>query len=210
MRARGSSWLVVVLLLFGCAHAPPPARRAAAAAPPAPIRTKLAVLPVDADPYPLVAEALNRALHDVKLAGIDDYFLSKVPLEVVQLSIECVQPTTECYKAAGKSLAANKLLLAHVTPLGKRKKDKSVRVTVTLFDVDAGEATNVVERVYRTPEAASEGAGGLVADAAGEPPRPFGPELETQPRSATATAPAAASTPAPAGKQSSMARGGKP
>jgi hypothetical protein len=200
MRARGSSWLLGVLLLFGCAHAPPP-RRAAAPPPPAPIRTKLAVLPVDADPYPLVAEALNRALHDVKVAGIDDYFLSKVALEVVQLSIECVQPTTDCYKAAGKSLAANKLLLAHVTPLGKRKKDKSVRVTVTLFDVDAGEATNVVDRVYRTPEAASEGAGTLVAEAAGEPPRPFGPELET---AATANAPAAA------GKQSSMARGGKP
>jgi hypothetical protein len=197
MRARGSSWLVGVLLLFGCAHAPP--RRAAAPLPAAPkVRTKLAVLPVDADQFPLIAEALNRALHDVKVAGVDDYFLSKVALEVVQLSIECVQPTSECYKAAGKSLAANKLLLAHITALGKRKKDRTVRVTVTLFDVDAGEASNVVDRVYRTPELASEGAGDLVAEATGEPPRPFGPELET---------PAA---PAGAGKQPSMARGGKP
>jgi hypothetical protein len=196
MRARGSSLVGVLFLFFGCAHAPSP--RASAPPPPTPpARTKLAVLPVDADQFPLVAEALNKALHDVKVAGIDDYFLSKVALEVVQLSIECVQATSDCYKAAGKSLAANKLLLAHITALGKRKKDKTLRVTVTLFDVDTGEATNVVDRIYRTPEAASEGAGDLVAAAAGAPPRPFGPEPES-------------ATSAPAGKQPSVARGGKP
>lgn len=183
-------------MLFGCAHAPPP--HVSAPPPPPLARTKLAVLPVDADQFPLVAEALNKALHDVKVAGIDDYFLSKVALEVVQLSIECVQATSDCYKAAGKSLAANKLLLAHIVALGKRKKDKTIRVTVTLFDVDAGEATNVVDRIYRTPEAASEGAGNLVAEAAEAPPKPFGPDPETP------------NAPASSSKQPSMARGGKP
>jgi hypothetical protein len=197
MRARGTSLVGVLLLLFGCAHAPPP--RVSAPPPPPKVRTKLAVLPVDADQFPLVAEALNKALHDVKVAGIDDYFLSKVALEVVQLSIECVQASNDCYKAAGKSLQANKLLLAHIIALGKRKKDKTVRVTVTLFDVDAGEASNVVERIYRTPEAASEGAGDLVAEATGEPPRQFGPEPE----------PAAAAASAGA-KSPSVARGGTP
>ncbi|HEX4462120.1 MAG TPA: hypothetical protein VIA18_29290 [Polyangia bacterium] len=200
MRARGTSLVGVLLLLFGCAHAPPP--HASAPPPPPPkVRTKLAVLPVDADQFPLVAEALNKALHDVKVAGIDDYFLSKVALEVVQLSIECVQASNDCYKAAGKSLQANKLLLAHIIALGKRKRDKTVRVTVTLFDVDAGEPANVVDRIYRTPEAASEGAGDLVAEATSEPPRQFGPEPE----------PAAASAPANgAAKSPSVARGGKP
>ena len=178
MRAHRRWWLIGMMLLVGCAHAPPPAHVEAPPPPPPKPRTKLAVLPVDGDQFPLIAEALNKALHDVKVAGIDDYFLSKVTLEVVQLSIECVQATNDCYRAAGKSLAANKLLLAHVVAMGKRKRDKSVRVTVTLFDVDAGEASNVVDRIYRTPELASQGAGDLVAEATGEPPKPFGPEPE--------------------------------
>ncbi|HEX6838682.1 MAG TPA: hypothetical protein VF334_19025, partial [Polyangia bacterium] len=119
----------------------------------------------------------------------------KVTLEVVQLSIECVQPTSECYAAVGKSLSANKLLLGHIAAVGKRRRDKSVRVTITLFDVDAGEATNVVDRVFKTPDLAAAGASDLVAEAA-EPAKMYGPDAE----------------PASGGGAShgSMARGGKP
>lgn len=184
-----------MLVGVGCAHAPsqeagpPPS-------PPSPkVRSKLAVLPVDSDAFPQIAASLNNALHGVKVKGVDDYFLSKVTLEVVQLSIECVQATSECYSAVGKSLSANRLLLGHIVAVGKRRRDKSVRVTITLFDVDAGEAANVVNRIYKTPELASEGAGDLVAEAAGEPPKPYGPEEQ----------------PAPTGSaRGSMAKGGKP
>jgi hypothetical protein len=194
MRARGQGWLLgITMLAFGCAHAPSPTVQAPPPPPPK-ARVKLAVLPVDADAFPQIAASLNRALHDVKVKGVDDYFLSKVTLEVVQLSIECVQPTSDCYSAVGKSLSANKLLLGHIAPVGKKRRDKSVRVTITLFDVDAGEAANVVDRIFKTPELASQGAQDLVAEAA-EPARPFGPNAEP------ATGGAA---------RGSMARGGKP
>ncbi len=194
MRKRVHRWLLVATLIaVGCAHTPPP--RAAAPPPPRP-RIKLAVLPVDADTFPLIAASLNNALGAAKVGGVDDYFLSKVTLEVVQLSIECVQPTSECYGAVGKSLSANRLLLAHIAGVGKRRRDKTVRVTITLFDVDAGEASNVVDRVYKTPELASQGAQELVAEAAGEPPKMYGPDEEKGPSSG--------------GKRGSMARGGKP
>jgi hypothetical protein len=80
--------------------------------------------------------------------------------------------------------------------VGKRKRDKSVRVTITLFDVDAGEAANVVDRVFKTPELASQGAQDLVAEAAAEPGQQFGPEAAPK-----------TSGGAPPG---SMARGGRP
>jgi len=183
------------LLAAGCAHRP---ETVATPTPPPPkARVKLAVLPVDGDAFPQIAASLNKSLHDVKVKGVDDYFLSKVTLEVVQLSIECVQPTSDCYSAVGKSLSANKLLLGHIAAVGKRKRDKSVRVTITLFDVDSGEAANVVDRVYKTPELASQGAQDLVAEATAEPAQPYGPEA----------APAATGGSAPKG---SMARGGKP
>ena len=127
------------------------------------------------------------------VSGIDEQFQSKVTLEVVQLSIECVQPSSDCYTAAGKSLTANRLLLGHIAAVGKKKRDKSVRVTITLFDVDAGEAANVVDRVFKTPELASEGAQDLVAAAAAEMAKMFGPDAGP---GATA--------------HGSMARGGKP
>jgi hypothetical protein len=191
MRARGQGWLLgVVMLAVGCAHAPPPT--AETPPPPAKARVKLAVLPVDTDPFPQIAASLNRALHDVKVKGVDDYFLSKVTLEVVQLSIECVQPSSECYSAVGKSLSANKLLLGHIAQVGKKKRDKSVRVTITMFDVDAGEATNVVDRVFKTPELASQGAQDLVAEVVAEPAQMYGPEM------------------GPTTPPGSMARGGKP
>lgn len=193
MRARVYGWVFgLAMLALGCAHAPP----ARVETPPAPKpRIKLAVLPVDTDTFPAIANSLNRALHDVKVKGVDDYFLSKVTLEVVQLSIECVQPTSECYAAVGKSLSANKLLLGHIAAIGKRKRDKSVRVTITLFDVDAGAATNVVDRVFKTPDLAAAGASDLVA-AATEPAKMYGPDAEPAAGGATA--------------RGSMARGGKP
>ncbi len=191
----GALVAMIAALGVGCAttQAPPPRRPVAAGEA---VRVKLAVLPIESDQWPRAARELNRLLRDVHVTGVDDYFLSKVTLEVVQLSIECVQPTSECYAAVGKSLSANKLLLGHVAAVGKRKRDKSVRVTITLFDVDAAEAVNVVDRVFKTPDLAAQGASELVAEAA-EPGQMFGPEAEP---------------PSGGGKAAhgSMARGGKP
>ncbi len=187
-------WLIAVTLALGCAHRTtyyqPSGHREA----PSPPRTKLAVLPIDGQEFPEIAASLNNALHDVKIKGVDDYFLSKATLEVVQLQIECIEPSSACYVAVGKQLSANKLLLGHIAPAGKRKRDKSVRVTITLFDVDAGEPANVVDRVFRSPELASQGAGELVAEAAADPPQPFGPGPEPDPQP----------------QKGSMARGGRP
>ena len=182
------------MFAVGCAHSPPRVVEAPPPPPPPRARVKMAVLPVDSDQFPQIAASLNNAFHQVKVAGVDDYFLSKVALEVVQLSIECVQPSRECYGAVGKSLSANKLLLGHIVGTGKKRRDKSVRVTITLFDVDGGEAINVVDRIYRSPEQASQGAQDLVAEVSGTPPQYFGPAEEK-------------GAPAPRG---SMARGGKP
>src|SRR2546423_403679 len=176
MRARVQPWLLLgMVAAMGCAHSASLTYDPSAKKPvPAP-RVKLAVLPVDADQFPQIAASLNNAFRSIKVGGVDDYFLSKVTLEVMQLSIECVQPTKECYTAAGKSLSANRLLLGQIVAVGKKKKDKSVRVTITLFDVDAGAAVNVVDRMYKSPEQASQGAQELTAEAAGAPPRPYGP-----------------------------------
>jgi TolB-like protein len=191
MKSARRGWLFASLLAIGCAHAPgsTTASPTSSTSPTAPTRIKLAVLPLDNRDFPAIALSVNNVLHDVKVRGVDDYFLSKATLEVVQLSIECVQPTSDCYRSVGKSLSANRLLLGQVLGVGKRKRDKSVRVTITLFDVDAGEPANVVDRVYKTPELASQGAQDLVAEAA-EPARPFGPE-EQQQRSPKASRPMA-------------------
>src|SRR5262245_50766785 len=69
-------------------------------------RMKLAVLPVESEQFPRVARGLNGVFQDVRMKGIDDYFLSRVTLEVVQLSIECVEPNSACYAAVGHSLGA--------------------------------------------------------------------------------------------------------
>lgn len=177
MRA-GLRLLWAALLLAGCAHTQP------TAAPPAapPPRVKLAVLPVESDAFPRAAEALNAQMRDVKVQGVDDYFLSKVTLEVVQLSIECVEPSSACYAAVGHSLSAERLLLAQLQPAPgappprsrhhRRKKTiaRPVRVTITLFDVGAGEATHVADRTFKSDGEAAVGIEALLQEAIGSAP----------------------------------------
>ncbi|HZS35654.1 MAG TPA: hypothetical protein VFF06_02450 [Polyangia bacterium] len=162
----------MLLLAFGltasgcgpAASTSPPPRRGQAMAP-SDNRIKLAVLPVESDAFPRAAAAINDLLRDVHVRGVDDYFMSKVALEVVQLSIECVEQTTACYSAVGKSLTAQRLLLAQIAPAGTRKRDKSLRVTITLFDVDAGAAANVADRTYKNEVEAMQGVSELLDQA---------------------------------------------
>jgi hypothetical protein len=164
--------LGVALAGAGCAttetSAPPP-RRGQAPPPQSDGRVKLAVLPVESDAFPRTAAAINDLLRGVHVRGVDDYFMSKVALEVVQLSIECVEQTSACYAAVGKSLTAQKLLLAQIAPAGNRKRDKSLRVTITLFDVDAAAAANVADHTYKNEVEAMQGLSELIERAVNKP-----------------------------------------
>lgn len=136
-------------------------------------KLRLAVLAVESDKFPKVAEAATASLAKAQVAGIDNIEVSKVSLEVVQLSIECVEPTPDCYGAVGKSLAANRLLFAQVAPgtlppvKPKRgvKPAKDVRITVTLFDVDTRLPTKTAEKVFPNETDATAGIDGLIAEA---------------------------------------------
>ena len=154
------------MIIAGCSHARPPARPVVAAAPPPPPPPpKLVVLLAESDRFPELARATTETLLAARVAGLATAKESKVSLEVVQLSIECVEPTAKCYAAVGKSLSANKLLLGHIAPVGKRRRDKSVRVTITLFDVDEKTLKTKAERVFANETEAAAGLADLVAEA---------------------------------------------
>jgi hypothetical protein len=134
---------------------------------------------VESEQFPSLAQALNTQLQDVHVKGVDDYFLSKVTLEVVQLSIECVEQTPNCWSAVGKSLAAQKLLVAKLTagptPKKGKKKDRvpAVNVQITLFDTEAGTPAEEANKQFKNQSEASEGLTALVQQATGEaPPAP--------------------------------------
>ena len=131
---------------------------------PAPVlqpKLQLAVIPADSDAFPRAARALSAALAHAQIAGVDSTAVSKVSLEVVQLSIECVDPTDACYQAIGRSMAANRLLFARIDGAHR----KQLHVTVTLFDVDARTARRTAEKLFATEDQAVDGAAALVAEA---------------------------------------------
>lgn len=138
-----------------CGSAPTPA----ASAPAAPVPITLAILPAESDAFPRTAEALTDSLRKASVSGIDRTQLSQVSLEVVQLSIECVEPTTACYAAVGKSLEANRLLFAELS--GSKQR---VKVTITLFDVDT-QSPKSAEKVYASEREATAGIADLIAEA---------------------------------------------
>jgi hypothetical protein len=132
-----------------------------------PPHVRLAMMPVENDAFPRLAEDLNRLLARMRVRGVDETFVSKVTLEVVQISIECVDPTAGCYTAVGKTLEADRLLMAHITG-GQRRRDRSVKVVVSYFDVDRGAPIHSVERLFRSQEEARHGISELL-DAAVDP-----------------------------------------
>lgn len=123
---------------------------------------KLAVLPAESDRFPKAAEAVTESLSAVQLQGVDDREVSAVSLEVVQLSIECVEPTVGCYQKVGAQLGANRILFAQIAAADKKKK--KVKVTVTLFDVDT-RSPRTTERVFANEKDAAAHVGDLVAEA---------------------------------------------
>ncbi len=155
-----------LVLLTGC---PPPAAPPRTATEPPPEhrqkdRVKLAVLPVEGDVFPKLANGLNTQLAGVKMRAVDDYFMSKVTLEVVQLSIECVEATPQCYSAVGKSLAAQWLLFGS---LAVRKHRHGVKVSLTLFDVNSSTVVKTTEREFKNDGEALDNVPRLLAEVVG-------------------------------------------
>jgi len=187
---RAAAVILSSVLAFGCAHqngggpSRPTSRRGGGDGP-AERRVKLAMLPVESPEYPKVADGLNGLFRDVQVQGIDDYFMSKVTLEVVQLSIECVDPSSSCFTAVGKSLAAQRLLMAQISlpngaappPRGRRRererdknRDRPIKVTITYFNVDEQTPTNVVDRTFKSEDEAAAGLSELLQQALARAP----------------------------------------
>jgi hypothetical protein len=146
------------MMACGQPHPAHPASVAPARAP----KIALAVIPAESDAFPRAAEAVSASLAAANVRGIDEKRVTKVSLEVVQLSIECVDPTSACYEAIGRSMSANRLLFARIDGAARRQ----LKITVTLFDVDARAATRTQERVFASEDDATAGAAALVAEVA--------------------------------------------
>jgi hypothetical protein len=144
----------VSLLLALCAASGPMRKRGSG-------KVTLAVLPAESDKFPLAAKAITTSLADATIPGVDDKQIAGVSLEVAQLSIECVERTVVCYAKVGDSLSANRLLFAEISAQDRKR----VKVTVTLFDVDARKPRSV-RRVYANEKEASEKIGDLIGEVA--------------------------------------------
>ena len=94
-------------------------------------------MPLDPFDAPGVAQVVNERMSKIKPAGTSATVKAAVSMEVAQLAIECIQPTPACYAAVGRSLNADRLMWAEVEP---GADDDKLRLTVVLFDVQAGTA----------------------------------------------------------------------
>ena len=165
--ARLSGPLVLLAIGLGaCASTPPPAP--ATARKPDPPPQRLAWMPLDGLDAPAVAQAVNERMSTLKPAGTSSSVKAAVSMEVAQLAIECIQPTTACYGAVGRSLGADRLMWAELEPSGD---DEEIRLTVVVFDVQAGTAPRRVAETFPGMQAARTGAAGLVERAAGKESR---------------------------------------
>jgi len=151
----------VAVILSACSHAPAPSRPVAVAPPAPPPPPKLVVLLAESDNFPKLAEVTTESLMRAQVAGLGEARESKVSLEVVQLSIECIDPTLACYEAVGRSLAADGLLFAQITVMKRRQ----LKVAITLFDVAGKTLKTKAEKVFASEEAAAAGLADLVVEA---------------------------------------------
>ena len=103
----------------------------------------LAVIPVEPEGHPGLISLINQAMRSVVLPGVDRTIVSPIPLETAQLAVECVDATTDCYYAVGKSLAASRLLFGKILA-----SKKGFKVRLTLFDVEKRAELRTIERPY--------------------------------------------------------------
>lgn len=154
----------MVVTMAACTHAGSPTTTTTASSPP-PVRAakpvRLVALPAESEAFPKLARAATDSLSRAQVSGLGTAQVSKVSLEVVQISIECVDPSAACYQAVGRSLTANGLLFAQIAAV----KRKQLKITVTLFDVDARAARTKAEKVFESEDDATAGIADLVAEA---------------------------------------------
>jgi hypothetical protein len=156
---------LLVVAMSACAHPQEPGSATAVTSSspgsPAPGNpAKLVALPVESIAFPKAARATNDSLLHAQVDGLGVARVSKVSLEVVQLAIECVEPSTTCYAAVGRSLAASGLLFAQIAAVKRRQ----LKVTITLFDVDARAPRTRAEKVFASENEATAGIAALVAE----------------------------------------------
>ncbi len=149
-----------ILALGALAACGGPAAKAKGPTGPAPKVVTLEVLPAESDAFPAAAKAATESLARARVTGVDRTQLSKVSLEVVQLSIECVEPSPACYQAVARSLSADRLLFAQIVPGPKRKQ---IKVTVSLFALN-DPFPHSAERVFDSEQEATQKVGELVAE----------------------------------------------
>lgn len=65
------------------------------------------------------------------MRGFDPPTMGKVSLEIVQLSIECVDPTFDCYVAVARSLGAKTVLFGQIA---RGPREGELQFTVSLLD----------------------------------------------------------------------------
>ena len=155
--------VLAVIAMAACAHprettSPKVVRPAEPA--PRPRLDRLVVLPAESIAFPRAAKATTESLLQARVDGLGVAQVSKVSLEVVQLAIECVEPSVTCYEAAGRSLAARGLLFAKIAAV----KPPQLKVTITLFDVDARTPRTKAEKVFASEDEATAGIAELVAE----------------------------------------------
>lgn len=159
---------LLLVSLGACASSEPPPAETVRRPDPPPQR--LAWMPLDPLDAPGVAQVVNERMSKFKPAGTSATVKAAVSMEVAQLAIECIQPTPACYAAVGRSLNADRLLWAEVEP---GADDDKFRLTVVLFDVQAGTAPKRVGGTFADVQAARAGAADLVdraADGGGRSP----------------------------------------
>jgi len=150
---------VLSTVAVACSHPAPPAQPQVPAGPPPKVR--LAVLPPQDKPFGKAAKAIGDAFAAAHVAGVDETKVWKSPIDVVQLQVECDDPTPDCYAAAGKELKADRLLFATIEAAPKKQVD----VTVTLFDVATKAVKQTAHQVYANEADAAAGAAALVTEA---------------------------------------------
>ncbi len=147
-------------------HAPPPPK----AAPP-PVR--LAWMPLEPRASPEVATVVNQRLARVVVDGVTEKFQAPVSMEMAQLAIECIERTPACYGKVGRSVGADRLAWAEVARASKR--DASVTLRLSLFDVGGGALVRQAARTFPNAKAAREGAAALFDGAFGAAVASAGP-----------------------------------
>lgn len=143
--------LVWLACIAACKHSAPTTPSA---------KVKLAVMPAESPDFPKAAKAATESLAGANVQGVDETEVRKVSIDVVQLQIECLDPTPACYSAAGKAISADELLFAKIS--GAKKQ---VDVTVTLFDVDRSKVKHEAHDSFASEDLAIAGIPKLVAEA---------------------------------------------